>query len=133
MPDADGNVNTRLICRGKTSYQLTSGWIDPGIGRDRRVSGGQDGAVAGPEKLYVDRIGEIMAEVFDKEAENMEKAAAVLAAANIADELFKAQAAAEQLRSQIKGYLDEAGKAQAEASELRREVFRLQQKLNQHK
>lgn len=56
--------------------------------------------------------------------------AAVLTAANIADELFKAQAAAEQLRSQIKDYLDEAGKAQAEVSELKREVFRLQQKLD---
>lgn len=56
--------------------------------------------------------------------------AAVLTAANIADELFKAQAASEQLRSQIKGYLDEAGKAQAEVSELKREVFRLQQKLD---
>ena len=55
--------------------------------------------------------------------------AAVLTAANIADELFKAQAAAEQLRSQIKGYLDEAGKAQAEVSELKREIFRLQQRL----
>ena len=55
--------------------------------------------------------------------------AAILTAANITDELFKEQAAAEQLRSQIKQYLDEAGKAQAEASELRREVFRLQQKL----
>ena len=39
------------------------------------------------------------------------------------------QAAAEQLRRQIKGYLDEAAKAQAEASELKREVFRLQQRL----
>ena len=56
--------------------------------------------------------------------------AAVLTAANIADELFKSQAAAEQLRSQIKGYLDEAGKAQAEVSELKREIFRLQQKLD---
>ena len=55
--------------------------------------------------------------------------AAVLTAVNIADELFKAQSAAEQLRSQIKGYLDEAGKAQAEVSELKREVFRLQQRL----
>ena len=55
--------------------------------------------------------------------------AAILTAANITDELFKEQASAEQLRSQIKQYLDEAGKAQAEASELRREVFRLQQKL----
>ena len=56
--------------------------------------------------------------------------AAVLTAANIADELFKAQTAAEQLRSQIKGYLDEAGKAQSEVSELKREIFRLQQRLD---
>ena len=55
--------------------------------------------------------------------------AAILPAANITDELFKAQVSAEQLRSQIKGYLDAAGKAQAEVSELKREVFRLQQKL----
>ena len=55
--------------------------------------------------------------------------AAALTALNIADELFKAQAAAEQLRSQIKGYLDQATKAQAEASDLKREVFRLQQRL----
>ena len=60
--------------------------------------------------------------------------AAVLTAANIADELFKAQAVSEQLRAQIKGYLDEASKAQAEASELKREIFRLQQRLdNRHK
>ena len=56
--------------------------------------------------------------------------AAVLTAANIADELFKAQEANQQLRSQIKGYLDEAGRAQAEVSELKREIFRMQQKLD---
>jgi len=56
--------------------------------------------------------------------------AAVLTAANIADELFKEQSASEQLRSQIKQYLDEAGKAQSEASELKREIFRLQQRLD---
>ena len=55
--------------------------------------------------------------------------AAVLTAVNITDELCKAQAAAEQLRSQIKGYLDQATKAQAEVSDLKREVFRLQQRL----
>ena len=40
------------------------------------------------------------------------------------------ETAAEQLRSQIKGYLDQASKAQAEVSELKREIFRLQQKLD---
>ena len=59
--------------------------------------------------------------------------AAVLTAVNITDELFKAQAAAEQLRSQIKGYLDQANKAQSEVSGLKREVFRLQQRLDQKK
>ncbi len=54
--------------------------------------------------------------------------AAVLAAANIADELMKEQTASENLRSQLKGYLDEANKAKAEASDLRREIFKLQQK-----
>ena len=58
------------------------------------------------------------------------KGAAVLAAVNIADELLKSQAAAEHLRAQLKGYLDEASQAKSEVSELRREVFRLQQQLD---
>ena len=73
-------------------------------------------------------VGDKMQEVLDT-AKVGRTDAAVLTAANITDELFKAQAASEQLRSQIKEYLDEAGKAQAEVSELKREVFRLQQKL----
>ncbi|MEG2037791.1 MAG: cell division protein ZapA, partial [Ruthenibacterium sp.] len=52
--------------------------------------------------------------------------AAVLTAANIADELFKAQALSEQLRSQLKEYVEEANSAKAEASDLKRELFRLQ-------
>lgn len=56
--------------------------------------------------------------------------AAVLAAANITDELYKEQAISENLRNQLKDYLDEANKAKAEASECRRELFKLQQKLD---
>jgi cell division protein ZapA len=55
--------------------------------------------------------------------------AAILAAVNIADEYFKNQGASENIRAQLKGYLDEASKAKAEVSELKREVFRLQQQL----
>jgi len=90
--------------------------------------------VAEESATYMQKVGTY---VSDKMAEVLSSAkvgrtdAAVLTAANIADELFKTQAASEQLRSQIKGYLDEASKAQSEASELRREVFRLQQRLNQ--
>ena len=84
----------------------------------------------GIRRLYAEGayVSDKMAEILDSSKVGRTDAA-VLTAANIADELFKAQAAAEQLRSQIKGYLDEAGKAQSEVSELKREVFRLQQKL----
>ena len=92
--------------------------------------------IAEEPSSYMQRVG---AYVNDKMAEILENSkvgridAAVLTAVNIADELFKAQTAAEQLRSQIKGYLDEAGKAQSEVSELKREVFRLQQRLDNRK
>ena len=52
--------------------------------------------------------------------------AAVLAAANIADELFKEREASEALRRQLKQYLDEAAQAKNEVSELKRELFKLQ-------
>ena len=77
--------------------------------------------IAEESSSYMQRVG---AYVNDKMAEVLDSSkvgrtdAAVLTAVNIADELFKAQAAAEQLRGQIKG------------SELKREVFRLQQKLD---
>ena len=54
--------------------------------------------------------------------------AAVLAAANLAHELLKQQAAAENLRRQLKGYLDEANKAKAELGECKRQLLKLQQK-----
>lgn len=54
--------------------------------------------------------------------------AAILAALNIADEYFKEQAAAENLRSQIKGYLEEATKLKMELSEAKREIFKLENK-----
>ena len=90
--------------------------------------------VAEDSSAYMQKVGSY---VGDKMAEVLGSAkvgrtdAAVLTAANIADELFKSQAEAEQLRAQIKGYLDEANKAQSEVSELKREIFRLQQRLEQ--
>ena len=88
--------------------------------------------IADESATYMQKVGTYVSEKME-EVLNTAKVgrtdAAILTAANIADELFKAQASAEQLRSQIKGYLDEAGKAQSEVSELKREIFRLQQKL----
>ena len=50
-----------------------------------------------------------------------------MAAVNLADELLKNQAAAENLRRQVKNYLDEATQAKNEASELKRQLFKAQQ------
>ena len=89
--------------------------------------------IADESAAYMQKVGSYVSEKME-EVLNSAKVgrtdAAILTAANIADELFKAQAASEQRRSQIKGYLDEAGRAQSEASELKREVFRLQQRLD---
>ena len=55
--------------------------------------------------------------------------AAVLAAMNIADDMLKQQGSTENLRSQLKGYLDDANRAKNELSEAQREIFKLQQQL----
>ena len=92
--------------------------------------------VAEESAAYMQKVGSYVSEKMEEVLGGTKVGrtdAAVLTAANIADELFKAQAAAEQLRGQIKGYLDEAGKAQSEVSELKREVFRLQQRLDSRK
>ena len=92
--------------------------------------------VADETPSYMQKVGSY---VSDKMTDVMNAAkvgrtdAAVLTAVNLTDGLFKSQTAAEQLRGQIKGYLDEASKAQAEVSELKREVFRLQQRLDSRK
>ena len=97
------------------------------------ICGGDYTLLAEENPSYMQKVG---AYVGDKMSEVLTSTrvgrtdAAVLTAVNIADELFKAQAAAEQLRRQIKGYLDEAGKAQSQVSELKREVVRLQQRLD---
>ena len=57
--------------------------------------------------------------------------AAVLAAANLADELLKQQSSTENFRAQLKVYLDDANKAKAELSECKRHNAKLQQRLQQ--
>lgn len=51
---------------------------------------------------------------------------AVLAALNIADEYFKEVEAAENLRRQLKEYLDESARIKLELSEAKRQIFKLQ-------
>lgn len=92
--------------------------------------------VADETSAYMQKVGSCVSDKMTEVLNDPRWAAltpAVLTAVNLTDELFKSQAAAEQLRSQIKGYLDEASKAQAEVSELKREIFRLQQRLDNRK
>ena len=97
------------------------------------ICGDEYTLVAEESPSYMQRVGSYvdgkMQEVLDT-AKVGRVNAAVLTAINIADELMKAQETAEQLRGQIKEYADEAGKAHSEVSELKREVFRLQQRLD---
>ena len=89
--------------------------------------------IAEESATYMQKVGTYVSEKMEEvlaSAKVGRTDAAILTAANIADELFKSQAASEQLRSQIKGYLDEASRAQSEVSELKREIFRLQQRLD---
>lgn len=53
---------------------------------------------------------------------------AILAAMNIAEEYFKEQEASENLRRQLKEYLEEGAKIKQELSEAKREIFKLQNK-----
>ena len=89
--------------------------------------------VADETAAYMEKIGSI---VDEKMHDLMDSAhvsrsdAAVLAAINLADELCKAQDGAENLRRQLKNYLDEANAAKNEVSELKRQLFKAQQNSN---
>ena len=93
------------------------------------ICGNEYTLVADECSAYMEKVGAL---VDKKMSELMEVAhmgrgdAAVLAAVNIADELFKAQESAENLRRQLKTYLDEATQAKAEISELKRQLFKAQ-------
>ena len=89
--------------------------------------------VAEEDAAYMEKIGGMV----DTEMRNLmdnahmsRDAAAVLAAVNLADQLTKAQEGAENLRRQVKTYLDEASRAKSEAAELRRKLQNAQNQNN---
>ena len=87
--------------------------------------------VAEEDAAYMQKVAaavdEKMSQVIDQ-AQVSRSDAAVLTAVNFADELYKAQENAENLRRQIKTYLDEAGAAKNEISDLKRQLFKYQNK-----
>lgn len=98
-----------------------------------RICGEEYAFIAEETASYMQKVGsyvdEKMSEVLTASKVGRTDAA-VLTAVNLADELFKSHIVAEQLRSQIKSYLDEANKAQNEIGELKKQVMRLQQRLD---
>ena len=85
--------------------------------------------IAEESPSYMERVGKLVDEKLS-EVLNVGSVsrtdAAILAAINLADELLKAQESGENLRRQVKTYLDEAAQAKNEASELKRQLFRAQ-------
>ena len=86
--------------------------------------------VADESAAYMEKVGALVDERMRQVLDALHVSqtdAAVLAAVNLADELLKNQAAAENLRRQVKNYLDEATQAKNEAAELKRQLFKAQQ------
>jgi len=93
---------------------------------------GQDYTLVADENAsYMEKVGAMvdkkMRELMDT-AHVSRSDAAVLAAINLADELLKNQEASENLRRQLKTYLDEATAAKNEVSDLKRQLFKYQQR-----
>lgn len=93
------------------------------------ICGDEYTLVADETAAYMQKVGatvdEKMREVMDS-AHVSRNDAAVLAAVNLADELYKAQEGTENLRRQLKSYLDEANAAKNEVSDLKRQLFKYQ-------
>ena len=90
--------------------------------------------VADENAAYMEKIGSMVDKKMQElmtEAHVSRNDAAVLAAVNLADELCKAQEGSENLRRQLKSYLDEANAAKNEISDLKRQLFKYQQ--NNHR
>ena len=81
--------------------------------------------VADESAAYMEKVGALVDERMRQVLEALH--VSQTDAAVLADELLKNQAAAENLRRQVKNYLDEATQAKNEASELKRQLFKAQQ------
>ena len=85
--------------------------------------------VAEEDAAYMEKIGNMVDTEMQKlmDSAHMSRDAA---AVNLADQLTKAQEGAENLRRQVKTYLDEASRAKNEAAELRRKLQNAQNQNN---
>lgn len=79
---------------------------------------------------YVQLVAEYVSEQLEQLSDTSHVStldAAIMTALNTTDSYFKEQETAENLRKQVKQYLDEVNQMKLELSETKRELFRLQQ------
>lgn len=93
-------------------------------GQDYTLIADQD--AAGVEKIAA-HVDSKVSEVLDGSHLSLADGA-ILAAMNIAEEYFREMEASENLRRQLKDYLEEGAKLKQELSEAKREIFKLQNK-----
>ncbi|MBU5436060.1 cell division protein ZapA [Pseudoflavonifractor sp. MSJ-37] len=93
------------------------------------IAGQEYALVAAEDEQYVHKVAQHVdskiQEVLSEGRASLVESA-VLAAMNIADEYYKEQESAENLRRQIKETLEESAKLKMELSEAKREIFKLQ-------
>ena len=87
---------------------------------------------------YVEKVAKNvdsrMNEIYEDSGANMSHSmTATLVAVNLCDELFKSQQAADNLRTQLKKYLDDSARSRQEAEESRREIASLKSELERFK
>ena len=96
---------------------------------DITICGMEYTIIAEESDEYVKKVGQAvnhkMVELINENPKMSTNMAAVLTAVNLCDELFKAQQTADNLRTQLKKYLDDSSKSRQEAEESKREVMQL--------
>lgn len=91
-------------------------------GREYHIIAAEDEAYVQKVAAYVDE--QVRAVIEGSRVSSLD--GVTLAALNLADRYYKEQATSENLRRQLKEYLEEGAKQKLEISELKREIFKLQ-------
>lgn len=98
-----------------------------------RIGGAEYSVVAEEDTAYILAIGKevdaYVTEMMKNNSQISTTVAAVFAALEFCDRAHKADSSADNLRAQIRGYVEEAGRARLDVDEARREINRLNQQI----
>jgi len=97
------------------------------------IGGAEYSVCADADTSYILGIGEevdsLVTSMMKNNGQISTTVAAVFAALEFCDRAHKADATADNLRAQVKGYVEEAGRARLDVDEARREINRLNQQI----